>query len=402
MGIDTHSSIETGRHPTEAVRAERPTVLQVLPALGAGGAERGCVDVATALVRNGGRALVASAGGPLVRELARAGAEHIVLPLASKNPFVMRANVARLVSIIERNGVEIVHARSRAPAWSAIAAARRTGCAFLTTFHGKYSEGNYFKRLYNSVMVRGDLVIAISAHIEALIQARYGTDPARIRLIPRGIDLEIFNPAHVAASRLVQLAQQWRLQDGMPVIMLPGRLTRWKGHHVLIDALARLGRLDVRCVLVGSDQGRSGYRRELEHRVAQLGLTPVVHIVDHCNDMAAAYMLSDVVVSASTEPEPFGRVTAEAQAMGRPVIASDHGGAREIVLASEMSWLTPPGDAEALAEALSQALALDPRVRQQLAQSMIVRAHERFSKETMCERTLAVYDELRERATVGA
>ncbi|HYB08687.1 MAG TPA: glycosyltransferase family 4 protein [Alphaproteobacteria bacterium] len=402
MGIDTHSSIETGQRPTGRTRAERPTVLQVLPALHTGGAERGCVDVATALVRSGGRALVASSGGPLVRELTRAGAEHIVLPLASKNPFVMRKNVGRLVDLVERNNVDIVHARSRAPAWSAIAAARRTGRPFLTTFHGKYSEGNYLKRLYNSVMVRGELVIAISEHIETLIQTRYGVDPARIRLIPRGIDLEVFNPAHVAPSRLVQLARQWRLQDGMPVIMLPGRLTRWKGHHVLLDALARLGRLDVRCVLVGSDQGRSRYRRELERRILRLGLTPIVHIVDHCNDMAAAYMLSDVVVSASTEPEPFGRVTVEAQAMGRPVIASDHGGSREIVIASEMSWLTTPGDAEALAEALSQALALDPRVRERLAESVIARAHEQFAKETMCERTLAVYDELRERAVVSA
>ena len=188
----------------------------------------------------------------------------------------------------------------------------------------------------------------------------------------------------------------------MPVIMLPGRLTRWKGHHVLIEALARLGRKDIRCVLVGSDQGRGRYRRGLERQIAKLGLVPVVHVVDHCNDMAAAYMLSDVVVSASTEPEPFGRVMAEAQAMGRPIIASDHGASREIVLSSEMSWLLPPGDAEALAEALAQALAIDAGTRARLANVMIAEARERFSKETMCARTLAVYDELFERVAVTA
>jgi len=402
MGIGAHSSIQVERQEIAAGSVRRPTVLQVLPALSIGGAERGCVDVAIALARTGGRALVASSGGPLVRELVRAGAEHIALPLASKNPFVMRANVGRLAAVIKSNGVDIVHARSRAPAWSAIAAARRTGRPFLTTFHGKYSEGNFVKHFYNSVMARGDLVIAISEHIADLILTRYKIDPARIRLIPRGIDLEIFNPAHVTASRLVRLAQQWRLQDGMPVVMLPGRLTRWKGHHVLIEALARLGRKDIRCVLVGSDEGRGRYRRELERRIVKLGLFPVVHIVDHCNDMAAAYMLSDVVVSASTEPEPFGRVMAEAQAMGRPIIASDHGASREIVLASEMSWLTPPGDTEALAEALAQALALDTETRARLANVMIAEARERFSKDMMCAHTLAVYDELFERAAVVA
>lgn len=371
-----------------------PIVLQVLPALGPGGAERGAIDVATALVKAGGGAIVASSGGPLARELARVGALHVTLPLASKNPLTMRANVGRLAELIERYRVDIVHARSRAPAWSARAAARRTGVKFLTTFHGTYNEFGPLKRAYNSIMAKGDLVIAISQHIADLIVARYRTDPARIRLIHRGVDFDIFDPAHVTPSRLIQLAQAWRLEDGMPVVMLPGRLTRWKGQRVLIEALAKLGRTDIRCVLVGADQGRKGYRKSLERRIAQLKLGSVAHIVDHCNDMPAAYMLSDAVVSASTDPEAFGRIMVEAQAMGRPVIATDHGGARETVIAGETGWLIPPGDADALAEALAEALALDGAKRTRMAARAIAHMHAHFSKEAMCAATLAVYAEL--------
>lgn len=369
-------------------------MLQVLPALGSGGAERGCVDVAIALVKAGGTALVASAGGPLERELTRAGAQHVVLPLDSKNPFVLRANADRLAELIEGHRVDIVHARSRAPAWSAYAAARRAGRAFLTTFHGTYNERTYLKHLYNAVMAKGDLVIAISQHIADLVVRRYRIDPSRVRLIPRGIDFEVFDPGHVTPSRLVQLAQSWRLVDGMPVVMLPARLTRWKGQLVLVEALARLGRKDIRCLLVGSDQGRRGYRRALGARIAALGMEAVAHLVDHCNDMPAAYMLSDVVVSASTDPEAFGRVMVEAQAMGRPVIATDHGGARETVRAGETGWLVPPGDAEALASALGTALALDGGARERLAALAMAHVRAHFSKEAMCSKTLAVYDEL--------
>jgi glycosyltransferase involved in cell wall biosynthesis len=373
-------------------------VLQVLPALGPGGAERGCVDVATALVRAGGRALVASRGGPLERELQRGGAEHVTLPLHSKNPFVMRANVGRLVALIEQHGVEIVHARSRAPAWSAYAAARRTGRIYLTTFHGTYNESGYLKHLYNSVMAKGDLVIAISEHIADLIVARYRIDRARVRMIPRGIDFQVFDPGHVSPARLVQLAKSWRLPDGVPVVMLPGRLTRWKGQLVFIEALARLGRKDVRCILVGSDQGRKAYRRELEALIAARGLREIVQLVDHCNDMPAAYMLADVVVSASTDPEAFGRVVVEAQAMGRPVIASDHGGSRETVVAGETGWLTRPGDPDALATALAAALALDEAARTRVAAAAIAHAQAHFSKDAMCAMTLAVYRELLSRS----
>jgi glycosyltransferase involved in cell wall biosynthesis len=372
----------------------RPVVLQLLPSLVTGGAERGCVDVAAALAKAGGTALVASAGGPLEREITRAGGRHFTLPLDRKNPLVLRANIGRLAALIREHNVDIVHARSRAPAWSGLAAARRTKRPFLTTFHGTYNERGRLKHLYNSVMVRGDLVIAISQHIAELIMTRYGTDPSRIRLIPRGIDLDQFDPRRVASARVLRLWDQWRLEESMPVVMLPGRLTRWKGQMVLIEALARLGRTDIRCVLVGSDQGRSGYRAALEARIRELGLGMVTRLVDHCADMPAAYLLADVVVSASTDPEGFGRVMVEAQAMGRPVIATDHGGARETLLEGETGWLVPPGDPEALAARLATALTLDARARKAMAERAIAHARFNFGKDLMCARTLAVYDEL--------
>ncbi len=386
-----------------AAESRPRSVLQVLPALETGGVERGAVDIAAAVAAAGWRALVASSGGAMVRELARAGAEHVVLPLARKSPFALRANVAPLAALIESESVDIVHARSRAPAWSAYEAARRTGRPFVTTFHGTYNFGNSLKRWYNGVMARGDRVIAISDFIADHVRRNYGVGDERLRVVPRGIDFDVFDPARVNSERIVQLASKWRLPDGVPVVMLPGRLTRWKGQTVLIDALTVLGRRDVCCLLVGDGQGRRGYRKELEQQIRARGLDGVVHIVGHCDDMAAAYMLADAVVSASLDPEAFGRVAVEAQAMGRPTIVTDHGAARETVLAGETGWLTPPGNAGALARALEEALALDADARETLAARAMPRVRAAFSKQAMCDRTLAIYRELLdERAAAGA
>jgi glycosyltransferase involved in cell wall biosynthesis len=369
-------------------------ILQVLPSLVTGGVERGTIDIAVALAESGWRAIVASEGGPMVREIERAGGTHITLPLGSKNPFVIRRNIGRLAEVIEKNNVALVHARSRAPAWSAYYAAQRTGRPFVTTFHGTYNSGNKIKRWYNSVMTRGVRVIAISDFIGRHLVEEYGTDPARIRVIPRGIDTFSFDPAKVSQERVIALARDWRLPDGMSIVMLPGRLTRWKGQTLLVEAMARLGRSDVCCLLVGSDQGRSNYRQELEELVRARGLEGQVRAVDHCRDMPAAFMLADVVVSASTDPEAFGRVVAEAQAMGRPVVAPDHGGAREIVVPGETGFLFKPGDVDALAESIKSVLMLNANQREALSAKAIghIRAH--FTRAQMCDATLAVYAEL--------
>lgn len=372
-----------------------PVVLQVLPSLVTGGVERGTIDVAGALAEAGWTAIVASSGGHMVRELERVGVKHITLPLASKNPLVMRANIKRLEEVIREHQVDIVHARSRAPAWSALKACERTGAHFVTTFHGTYNLGWMgLKQKYNAVMTMGERVIAISQFISRHMQTVYGVNPRKIRVVHRGVDMVKFDPQKVSQERIIQLAQRWRLPDGYRVIMLPGRLTRWKGQSVLIEALALLGRRDIRCLLVGSDQGRTDYSDELKALVERRGLTDVVHIVGDCQDMPAAYMLTDVVVSASTDPEAFGRVIVEAQAMGRPVIATNNGAGTENVQDGATGLLVPPADPQALADALEQVLALTPAQRTQMADYSVAYVKENFTRELMCGRTLEVYREV--------
>jgi glycosyltransferase involved in cell wall biosynthesis len=372
----------------------RPTVLQVLPALVQGGVERTTVEIASAVSDAGGHCIVVSAGGPMEHEISRAQAEHITLPVDSKNPLIMYANVFRLIKIIRDNNIDIVHARSRAPAWSAWLAAKRCGVPFVTTFHGVYSLGWGLKRRYNGVMTRGKKVIANSNFVAGHIRKNYGIPLERLRIIHRGVDLDRFNADRVQAQRVVALANDWRLEDGLPVIMLPGRLTRWKGQSFFIEAIAALGRKDIRCLLVGSDQGRSNYRREVENLISANGLNEVVRIIENCTDMPAAYMLTDVVVSASMDPEAFGRIIPEAQALGRPVIATNHGGALETVIQGETGWLVPPGDIQALTNAIEGVLALDVDARKVLAQKAVANVREKFSKNAMCAKTLSVYDEI--------
>jgi glycosyltransferase involved in cell wall biosynthesis len=369
-------------------------VLQVLPSLVTGGVERGTVEIARAIADAGGIALVASAGGRMVAAVQRAGGRHVTLPLDSKNPLAIWRNAALLADVIRAERVAIVHARSRAPAWSAWLACRRAGAHLVTTYHGTYRENLPFKRQYNAVMAKGERVIAASRFIAGLIVARHGTDPARIRVIPRGADPAVFDPDAVSGERIARLERAWRLPAGAQVVLLPGRLTRWKGQTVLIEALARLMRPDVCCVLVGSDQGRRHYAAQLIRQADTLGVADRLRLAGECDDMPAALMLADVVVHASTEPEAFGRVVIEAQAMGRPVIASDLGGPVETVEHGMTGWRVPPGDAGALAAAIEQVLELPAAVRADLGIRARAGVQRSYTVAAMQAATLAVYDEL--------
>lgn len=373
---------------------KQPVIMQIIPELGAGGAEQGCIDIAAAITKAGGKAIVVSNGGYRVTEIERIGAEHIDLPVHSKNPIVMWKNIGRLKKIIKKRGVDVVHARSRAPAWSAWRACNNTNAHFITTCHAPYNISGEAKRLYNGSIANGEIVIAISDYVAQYLQDNYTIDKSRIRTIHRGIPIERFHPAAVTPERMIDLASQWRIPDGANVIMLPGRITRWKGHHILIEAIAKLKRSDIFCVMIGSDQGRTEYREELDAAIREKNLGEKMRIVDQCTDMPAAYMLSTVVISASTDPEGFGRVPVEAQAMGRPIIASDHGGARETILRNKTGWLVPPSDPDALAAAIEEALALDPTQRAILATRSMAHVIEHFTKEIMAEKTLDIYAEL--------
>jgi glycosyltransferase involved in cell wall biosynthesis len=374
---------------------DRPlTVLQVLPALDTGGVERGTVEMVQAIVRAGGSALVASSGGRLVAAVERAGGTHIMLKLASKNPARIWSNAARLAFLIRAAEVDIVHARSRAPAWSAWLACRRTAARFVTTWHGVYSENAPGKRRFNAVMARGERVIAISHFIAARVLSRYNIDPTRLRIIPRGVDPALFDPAAVSGHRVARLSAEWRLPDGATTIILPARLTRWKGHIVMVEALARLKRQDICLVMVGAEQGRKKFRKELLARAEQLGVTDRIRIVGHCDDMPAALMLADIVVNPSIEPEPFGRTVIEAQAMGRPVIVSDQGGTAETVDHGVTGMRVPPANPAALAAAINFVLSMSDAERVALGERARLSVMTNYTTEAMQNATMDVYREL--------
>jgi glycosyltransferase involved in cell wall biosynthesis len=373
------------------VPLDSPCVLQVLPALAAGGVERGTLEMAAALKAVGWRAIVASSGGPLVPALEALGATHVTLPLASKNPLTIWRNAAALEALILQERVAIIHARSRAPAWSAWLAARRTGAHFVTTYHGTYNEDLPFKRQYNAIMAQGERVIAISQFIARHIQERHGTDAQRIRIIPRGVDPTLFDPAAVTPERLAALRKQWQLPGDAKVVVLPARLTRWKGQAVLVEALARLPEKVV-AVMVGA--GRPKFRQELLDLAGKLGLADRVRLVGHVADMPAALMLADVVVHASTDPEAFGRAVIEGMAMARPVLAADLGAPPEVVRHGQNGWLVPPGFPEVLANAIGVVFALPEAERQLICERARATVLANFTTEAMQQATLDTYWDL--------
>ncbi|MFN3745722.1 MAG: glycosyltransferase family 4 protein [Hyphomicrobiaceae bacterium] len=384
---------------------QAPTILQIVPRLDTGGAELSTLEIVEALVRAGGRALVATEGGRMAERITALGGEIITLPLESKNPVTILANGLRLARLVHARSVALLHARSRAPAWSALIAARQTGAPFVTTYHGAYGERGRLKRFYNSVMARGDVVIANSRYTADLIRARYGALAGTPRIIPRGVDIARFSPAAVAAERRARLRAAWRVGPDQRVILHAARLTSWKGQRFVIAAVGRLhaeGRLgDAVLVLAGDAQGRDDYAEGLSRLAADLGVGDRVRLVGHVDDIAAAFALAHVTVVASIEPEAFGRAAAEALAVGCPTITTNIGAPPEIVLAppeappdQATGWHVPPSDAAALAEALADALAMPEIERAAMSARAIASIAARFTVAEMQRQTLAVYDGL--------
>lgn len=376
-------------------------ILQVAPELSAGGVERTVLEVTEAIVQAGGRALLASRGGRLEAEFERLGGELFRMDAKSRNPLTIRINEGKLRQIIREEKVDLVHARSRAPAWSAYAAARAEGIPFVTTYHGAYSGTSGLKRAYNSVMAKGDIVIANSNWIAEHIRKVHETPADRIVTIPRGVDLAEFDPKAVAPARVEVIRQSWGLLgDKRLTLFLPGRLTEWKGQGLAIDAFAALApdeRAGMVLVLAGDPQGRDRYVEELQHRITALDIEASVIIAPHITDMAAAYLAADIVLAPSTRPEAFGRVAAEAAAMERPVIVSDHGGGRETVIEYETGARVTPGDASALSGALRAMIGLGPTVRASMGAAGRAHVIRHFSKKGLQTATLTVYKRLLEK-----
>ncbi len=375
------------------------TLLQVIPELETGGAEQTALDVSAAVVRAGGRSIAASRGGRMTDRIVQSGGQVLIMDLKTKNPIKIIANGLALAALIKRERVSLIHARSRAPAISALIAAKLAKVPFLATYHGVYNARSGLKRFYNSVMTRGALTIANSDYTRAHVMAEHGISPERVIAIPRGVDLTRFDPALVCAERVAAQRAKWGLEpdEKRLVLLLAGRLTRWKGQGLLIEALAALtaaGQGQLILILAGDAQGRDSYRDELIAAVKTTGLDDAVRLVGHCDDMPAAYLACDAAAAPSLEPEAFGRTAVEPQIMGRPVLASDHGAFRETVIQGETGLLLPPGDVAAWQAGLAQLLTLSPKARAKMGAVGRERAVRLFGVEAMTAATLAVYERL--------
>ena len=313
-------------------------VLQVIPKLGYGGAETGCYDIAHYLPENGCKSFIVTSGGELLKFVDKNKVKVFRLPVQSKNPILILINAIILTFIILFNNISIIHARSRAPAWSCLIASKITSRKFVTTFHGTYNFKSNLKKLYNSVMVRSDLIIAGSNFIFSHIKENYSNylnQKKKLLVVFRGINVDYFDPTTKLETEEKKLLKQWEIEKDKKIILLPGRLTTWKGQEVFIEAInlvnIELGYEAFYAVILGSDQGRDLYKKKLIRLSEQYRLTKQIRFIDHCKDMALAYKVSDIIVSASIEPEAFGRVSVEAQSMEKPIIASNIGGSNETV-----------------------------------------------------------------------
>ena len=374
----------------------KPVIVQILPALNRGGVERGTVEVADAIVKNGWKSVVISNGGLLTSQLKRVGATVYEVPVHRKNPFLWGSARRQIKRILQQEGADIVHVRSRAPAWIALPAANSLGIATVSTVHSKFAPANIFKKIYNGKMLKADRVIAISHFVENEIFTHYGKSGVaeKLSVIHRGVDLGMFDPKAVNQQRIIAEADRLGLPDDKSIIMLPARATSWKGHEILIQALAQLSDKDAILMLLGIEDGPPAYAEKLRAMAVRYGLGGRVRIGAGSRDMPAALMFADVVAMPSIKPEPFGRVAIEALAMGRPVVAFRHGGAVESIDEGRTGWLADPLSVNSLAEALQTALSLTPRKRRALAKDARQQMTDQFSKDMMCKRTLAVYKSL--------
>ena len=376
-------------------------VLQVIPKLGYGGAETGCYDLAHYLPENNCSSYIVTSGGELLKFIDKKKVKVIKLPVHSKNPFLMLFNSIALIFIILLNNISIVHARSRAPAWSCLFATKITRRKFVTTFHGTYNFKNSIKKFYNSVMVRSDLIIAGSNFIFSHINQNYPKYldlKKKFLVIFRGINVDYFDSSTTLDSEENRLISDWEVDKNKKTILMPGRLTAWKGQETFIEALnlvnKELGYESFNAVILGSDQGRDIYTKKIKRLAEQYRLTSQLKFIEHCKNMPLAYKISDIVVSASVEPEAFGRVAVEAQSMEKPIIASDIGGSNETIIDNVTGFLFQSGNAEALSKKIIEALQLDESRLKSIGIEGRKNIIKKFNVEKMCFSTYSEYKKL--------
>ena len=373
-------------------------VLQVIPKLGYGGAETGCYDIAHYLPENNCESFIVTSGGELLKFIDKKKVKVIRLPVHSKNPILILLNSIALIGIILFNNISIVHARSRAPAWSCLLATKITGRKFVTTFHGTYNFSSKIKKFYNSVMVRSNLIIAGSNFIFSHIKENYPKyldEKKKLLVIFRGINVDYFDSTTKLESDEKKLLKKWEIEKDKKIILLPGRLTAWKGQEVFIEAInlvnIELGYEAFNGVILGSDQGRDLYKKKLIRLTEQYRMTKQVKFIDHCKDMALAYKISDIVVSASIEPEAFGRVAVEAQSMEKPIIASNIGGSNETVVDEKTGFLFDSNNAKSLSEKIIKILSMDKTSLKSIGIEARKNIIQKFNVEKMCFSTYSEY-----------
>ena len=376
-------------------------VLQVIPRLGYGGAETGCYDIAHYLPENNCTSFIVTSGGELTKFIDKEKVKLIRLPVHSKNPLLIFLNSILLVGIILFFNISIVHARSRAPAWSCLFATKLTGRKFVTTFHGTYKFSGKLKKLYNSVMVRSDLIITGSNFIFSHVKDNYSElikSKNKFLVIFRGINVDYFDPTTKLESEEKKLLQKWEINKEKKIILMPGRLTSWKGQELLIEAInlvkIELGYEAFNTIILGSDQGRNLYKKKLIRLVEQYRLTNQIKFVDHCEDMALAYKVSDIIISPSIEPEAFGRVAVEAQAMEKLIIASNIGGSNETVKNEKTGFLFESGDPNSLSKRIIQAITMDESTLKLIGREGRNNIIKKFNVEKMCFSTYSEYKRL--------
>jgi glycosyltransferase involved in cell wall biosynthesis len=368
----------------------------MLPDLESGGVERGTLEMAAYLVRNGHQSWVVSGGGRLVAELESQGSRHVILPVGKKNVKSLMC-LPRLRKLLVQHRVDILHLRSRVPAWVGFFALKTLPVDLrprvVTTFHGFYSIN-----AYSAIMAKGERVIAVSNTISDHIRTEYKVPQGRIKIIYRGIDKLRFSPDATSFHRVDKLRRAWKLPDSAgPILFTPARITRLKGHDVLVRSLDKIRHLRWIAVWAGEFDRKSSHTKALSALIQKTGLQNRIKMVGHCADMPAALMLSDVVISASTKPESFGRIAIEAQAMGKPVIATAHGGSLETVRDRYSGWHVPPGDETAFAQVLTEAIT-QPELRQTYGRNGSRWVRPRFTVQNMCRDTLSVYYDVLETA----
>jgi glycosyltransferase involved in cell wall biosynthesis len=369
-----------------------PVVLQVISSLEPGGSATSAADLSTGIIRAGGKSIIVSTGGALVSRIRRAGATHIDMAVGTNNVLTMYSNSRAIAKLIRKHKVDLVHQEGFIGAWSAFNAAAQTSTPIIGTVYRLTHPTGRFHDWSTTSLLGAKHLIAVSDFVASKLNDGMISAETELTTISRGVDVTQFNPGAINADRLIQLANHWSLPDGVPIVMVPARIAGGKGQTMVVDALAQIGRRDVMCLIAGKINEQDPYYNELVDLILAKDIADIVKIVGECHDMPAAYMLADVVVSASTEPEAFGRVCVEAQAMGRPVIATDHGGAQEAVLQGRTGWLVPPGNSRALAGALAAAIDLDASTRADVA--LVARRHaiEAYSLDLMCEKTFELYD----------